>query len=92
MSDLTDDELELALTVGDRLEAMNRRAYVDREALAIARRLQRAAIEVRRHRAMVERLEVWAAHLERTELEHNDVGSWAIAAGFASPWPSVSTP
>lgn len=50
---LTDDELKMALTVSDRLQTLNHRAYVDREALALADRLQRAAMEVERHRAAV---------------------------------------
>lgn len=51
MSDLTDEELELACTVGTRLEIANHRAYVDRESLSLAGRLQRAAIEIKRHRS-----------------------------------------
>lgn len=53
MSDLTDDDLELAVTVGDRLRAANRRAYVDRDTLNLADRLQRAALELQRNRAAV---------------------------------------
>lgn len=53
MSDLTDEELEMACTVSDRLQTINHRAYVDREALAMADRLQRAAAEIGRHRTAI---------------------------------------
>lgn len=56
MSDLTDDELNMATTVSDRLQAINHRAYVDRESLGLADRLQRAAVEIRRHRATMRKL------------------------------------
>jgi hypothetical protein len=83
MSDLTDDDLELACTVSDRLQTLNHRAYIDREALALADRLQRAAIEVKRHRAAVraDRERVRAAvvtAVDATAVENVDGGrsSW----------------
>lgn len=51
MSDLTDAELRAATTVHDRLKAVNERAWVDPVALIEADRLQRAALEIQRHRA-----------------------------------------
>lgn len=51
MSDLTEDELNAASTAHDRLSAINVNAWVDPVALIEADRLQRAAIEIRRHRS-----------------------------------------
>ena len=50
-SDLSDPELELATTAGDRLATANRTAYVPTESLETAALLQRAALEIRRHRS-----------------------------------------
>lgn len=51
MDNLTDDDVEMACTASDRLQTINRRAVVDRGALALADKLQRAAVEIRRRRA-----------------------------------------
>lgn len=51
MSDLSETELLAATTVHDRLKAVNVRAWVDPVALIETDRLQRAALEIQRHRS-----------------------------------------
>lgn len=51
MSDLSEAELLAATTVHDRLKAVNVQAWVDPVALIETDRLQRAALEIQRHRS-----------------------------------------
>lgn len=51
MSDLTEAELLAATTVHDRLKAVNETAWVDPVALIQCDQLQRAALEIQRHRS-----------------------------------------
>jgi hypothetical protein len=97
MSDLTDDELDMACTASDailmhfrRLEDINPSSFVELEYLALARRLQRTALELRRlraesrdvhdrHLALISKLESLAYGLD---LVGGQTGCRAVADGI----------